>query len=667
MIEKIRCYLVLRSDDNAKKITFIINANNQNSLIKVFKSLKLAEKHILKKIPTQKLEKILCSLTEQELYAIFKNNKDIIFDISPSIIGKIMSNMTSVNFLKFIDRNNSFSSKLWVQLRQEKAILNSIFKKLTPEEKIIYLKNYRIELSDYDKEEFINYFMKNNNILLSDDLIEIYKQSFDCISVGLNIDVYSKLFNKDFFKNFKKSTNLEPHLLLKYFVYDNMLNQIIYQISDNPSLFNKILITLFNDYSNLSLSQKFQSLTKTTQFINNYPQLCKDIHNQERSLNDIENYSLMFLVNEKPIVGIHSVEQLKLVISVIEQKIKEMCNKETNIQKLKQLYIEICYNKIFNNEGLHINKDSLNRIFNKHIDDVTDLKITQLLQIMDKIQQINNIKDIDIIKEQLRNLDFNKLLLDYLYSQNLFENLRTIYKNDTVNSLTNVRQLPSSLIRKDEKTGVLYYDLSECEYGLLVHHSNVLPQKLVEPDFKGYTHISLTPIGNKGKNIYKYVKNGIIYGYSEIPSDRFIFNSTKNSDSNLVGENNYEYTENENVTYYPEEFEMTCFQSLDKETPETNVFRDGLIPSCIVLSQDTPTLQEIEAQKQLSKYLGYNIPLIKTQPNLSRIEHLKMTKREIAKEFLIEEKAKLSAEILNQIHQNNFNGVSILNEGAKQK
>lgn len=650
MLEKIKYIFVLKYGNTAKKIEYIKKCKNENTIIEIFNSLSLEEKMELLKsnISKDKLFKIIEHIKQNDFYSILSNYPDLALQIDPNALYKFFNKLASKEILNFLDKSNPFGIKLFAVLRRNKEELNILFSKLDIPDKIEFLRNYKFDINENSKKELINYLNQADHII-SLNQINLYSDIFDIIlKKGLGIDILLTIMNKSFFEKLNNIIGLQPYMLFKYFANDERFYSLINNINGNYEIFLRIIKSIYAKYEKYSIIKKGEILFKITDFINKYPDLANDLL-INAPIED-NKFQLLFLLNNKRTFEITSCKELVKVDEYVKKDIANIIENE-NVNNIRELYIKTLYGNELANYNLKVNFKSLQNIYNKHLSDEIDEIINEILPIIKDIEEIHKITNIDEIKVRLENINYEKLKKDYCKSEMLIENLRTIYKIDTIESLTNISKLPKDIMKVDERTNCVYYDLSECEYGLLVHVSNADPKNLIEPKIVGFNHISLTPIGNQGKNIYQFIDNGIIYGFSEIPENNFIFNSVKNSNSNLVGENSLNYTNANNTVYYPEDFETTCYESINRETPETNIIRDGLVPTCIIMCGEVPTQKEIEAKEILEKYLKKEIRIIKTQKNLTRIDEIKYTKQELILQFIKEEKDSLlnfSNEVLSQ-------------------
>ena len=215
------------------------------------------------------------------------------------------------------------------------------------------------------------------------------------------------------------------------------------------------------------------------------------------------------------------------------------------------------------------------------------------------------------------------------FSLNLYDRVRQIYELDAQLSLTRIsevqkelnqnEELRKKILKKVDINGVEieYYDLSTYEYVLYAHaDSNV--NNLFNSAFDKNSVLCLSPVSDRG--LKGYYSDGIIYGYDYVLNGAFIASSSRNTGSNGHFNNNIEISLAFLNSYYDQKEikESSALQLYSARShSETNIARDGMFPSCVIIRGETPTQQEIAAAIELGKYLGLPdgtpAPLIKLQ------------------------------------------------------
>ena len=151
-------------------------------------------------------------------------------------------------------------------------------------------------------------------------------------------------------------------------------------------------------------------------------------------------------------------------------------------------------------------------------------------------------------------------------------------------------------------------ELENQEYAIYAHVvSNTDLEDFVNARFNGRVTICVSPISNIGKKLFS--EKGIILGYTKVPRGSFIGSSNNSMHSNSYIQNN-DYEPKEDNYYHLEIKDSSALTP--GSYPETLLYREGLVPTCIIIRGQEPSLEEREAQKKFAK-LGLDLPFVHTQ------------------------------------------------------
>ena len=485
----------------------------------------------------------------------------------------------------------------------------------------------QLDLSFFEK----NYYGKDEEILNTilfhhihqdfwDHLKEEEKQAyFDLLNSNVhdtqtaksNREIVLRMLDENMIQKIKKVTGYDILYLVKYLLNNPNIWDIIHVIDVYPEEYQTIHQLLKNQIKDNPIYD-FHSLIFIAHFIQKYPSLCHDICHQE--LNQQEIHQIIRLMHMNSTLDITHVKELSLVDHKIDQEIEKV--KETNSSlELKNTFLKyfcnLSYPELMDILDNLINTETLQKIMKKKMKDKQKLEVLDLL-ITFLEETIHSTHDISSLKKMLSLIDTKekreKYAELYQYFMDIKELIREAYEIDANATLTDLSNLPDILYHKEG-----YYDLSKCSYGLYAHaledHTNI--DALVHPFYKGFQFICLTPISdemNKG-----FYTDGVVLLYDHVHEGSFIGSSITN-----VGSNRYAQKNNFEMNHLPyHQFEFK--DSSKKKVPgrvlhsETNVFRENLIPSGVLVRGEEPSFEEQKVKNRLEEILQKKIPFIKVQ------------------------------------------------------
>ena len=253
-----------------------------------------------------------------------------------------------------------------------------------------------------------------------------------------------------------------------------------------------------------------------------------------------------------------------------------------------------------------------------------------LYLLVDMIEQFNYTKASD---EQLIDFarkvygsDEEKLEQIRKSFSNIREVVRHFYEVEARSELTNVSELMHNPDFVEKDGDDLIVDLSKTRHTLYGHVLGTSLDAFFTTD-RGKVTICVSPITDKHEAFY--YGGGIVLGFDSVPRGAFIGSSTQNMGSNGSISNN-DYSD-ERVRQL---FAQTSIRnSYDGDAAighaETLLYRQDLVPSCIIMMGETPTDGEREARAKLEKLINGDlqpgdpnykvIPLVRTQRERNRV------------------------------------------------
>lgn len=500
-----------------------------------------------------------------------------------------------------IEKDNSLSPLLVYYSGEDDELIIKIYKLLLKEKYPEIIKN------DSDIKNYVS----------------IWK-SFNDFTTHKRLLAYMNPKNVQAFESMK----IDYYLVLKYGIKNDKMQEYI-TILDNDnseeftSLYNKITqedIEFNNNAFGVDIFLKIARL------YNRYPKLSKEIINSQLTSDQVAN--LQKLINSNQVISnIESIKDLELYEEKLKDEINMVLNKD-NVTPLELKDTILRYVFDLNMKEFkhilenYINFDTLDKIIAKCTSDDAELfaEATMLRAMLSMVEEtINATEDINSLKKLLQEYANNSMLVDKTRSlfYDLKERIRNIYELDAIVSLTDFKDksLPTRESTHHLKKQII--ELKNSEYVIYAHAvSGTNYEEYVNHRFNGKVTICVSPISNLGKKLYS--DSGVVLGFTEIPRGGFIGSSNRNMSSNdYINSNDYEVHDDH---YYHLEIKDSSSLTPSRH-PETLLYRDGLIPSCIIIRGEEPTVAEIEAQERISAAIrekfGYDdsfeIPLVHTQ------------------------------------------------------
>lgn len=492
---------------------------------------------------------------------------------------------------------------------------NAIFLTL----KYLYGENYILDNyhgNDYETSKLLimNNIPQDYLASLTKERINSFVSAFQAYN---NKSLFFKLIDKKFAEKFFEVTNIDILIYLKGNVNnpDESVVDIITEENNFKDVYN-LLKGIYKDDSAYGINR----LNKIIAFYKKYPKLCEKL-NENTILTDIQKKNLISLLNRNDSLKIENLYDLTIIDELIDKEINDVINSvEVEVTKMKDIFlinfVNLSYKELRNIFDNHMSVSTLEKILAKEMN-VNDRKYIENLYCLFVFlnETINSVNDIDSLKNMSRliNTKEKRERTSEIYKtfSNIMEIIRRVYEIDANNTLTNLSNLPKSLF--DKKNG--YYDLSQSEYGLYAHATDLGSlEGLVNPKFQGYNHICLSPISDK--MVKWFYNNNIIVLYDKIPEGAFIGSSISNIASNSrMSQNDF------NVASLIQEYHQFEFKDSSRISEfgrrtshsETNCWRDGMVPSGVLILGNAPSDKERQAAELLRKLTGKPIPLIKVQ------------------------------------------------------
>lgn len=421
---------------------------------------------------------------------------------------------------------------------------------------------------------------------------------------------------------------IDYYLVLKYGIQNDKMSEYIKIINEeNLDLFTELYNKITNNYIEFNNNAFGVDLfLKIARLLNNYPELSKDIIKNE--LTDVQIANLIKLINSnQKFTTFSKVEEL----TDCDKKTKEaitriLDDKNAQAEEVKNEILKYVFDLdlkefkyILEN---YINFDTLDKIISKSTKANNELFIeaTMLRAMLSMLEEtVNATNELDALKRLLNEYLENNQLVDRTRTlfYDLKERIRNIYELDAIVSLTDLSD--QTLPKRESKTrpGKEIVELKNSEYVIYAHATNQQNyEEYVNYRFNGRVTICVSPISNLGKKLYS--DYGIVLGFTKVPRGGYIGSSNRNMRSNSYVESN-DYEIHKDCYYHLEIKDSSSLTPANH--PETLLYRDGLIPSCIIIRGEEPTLEEIDAQEKISKAIrekfGYSsdfmIPLVHTQ------------------------------------------------------
>ena len=487
-----------------------------------------------------------------------------------------------------------------------------IFKKIIEMKNIDLLLYYMGSNEEIIKEIYITLLKEQYNLVIrNDDDLKNYISVWQSFNTSIMHERLLTYMNFDNINAFKMMP-IDYYLVLKYGINNSKMDFLIQIIKEgNIGEFANVYTYLVNNYLELNNNAFGVDLfLKVARLYINYSNLVKNLVNSK--LSEIQKTNLIKILNSDVVVrNVNNLEDLEKLDEDMVMTIKSKLDSCTDPKEIKDMILEYVFN-INYEEFKHIltnyiNFDTLDKILAKaeKLSNQDELfSEASMLKVMLKMleETVNATNDLESLKIILRNYIENKELVDKVRPlfYDLKERIRNVYELDANATLTDVSNLSPN------ENGVI--DLQNSEYTIYAHvMSGNNFEEYVNYRFNGRVTICVSPISNLGKKLYS--NSGIILGFTKVPRGGFIGSSNVNMGSNsYINDNDYQ-------VYYDRYYHLEIKDSSSltpRNHPETLLYRDGLLPSCIIIRGDVPSDEEKKAQ-QAFKDLGLDIPFVHTQ------------------------------------------------------
>lgn len=565
-------------------------------------------------------EKIVLSLSSTEKlfdYLQKSNNSELINSLLfSSSSEKQYVVIIDLLFMKDKDYSPELIEKLWDdKLGLEKKIyMVSKISSLSIDDEIIPKIIFLIKYSWGDEVSFIKNFKKVNTFV---EKVGISTDEFWKYCVG-DVTVFDKI---------SLITDEDNFIRVKNYFFKNIYEK-------NDSIVNQV--------------KNFINLVKN---YDDYKDLCNDVLNNSSQLKNNYKDDILFLFNRNTVMvdfdKPHDLDECSLIRENIKNKYKKsLINvSHLNDEELKDNICKVLFNRDLKSLqkiiDIYGNVEELRKLqFNDRNDPVIVDEIEKMIVYVSFFEEIISLDDRGILEKLASNISNNlDLILDFsLQKNNLEEKYRDLYGLESERGTTKIIKGEASYYsvidkEKTSKYGVDVYDFSRKEYCLYAHvcsksesYEDLINGKAtLDTNF-----ISFSPISYRNQLYRDYRKNKIIFGYDNVPSDKFIMSSPKNLGSNFFLKRGNIDAHYEVVNRYQRGILETSQASYSNA--ETLCIREGLKPKYIILPKGKePTSEELEIAKK------YNLKFVITQPNqvsINNPEKIPQEYNELEKEDL---------------------------------
>jgi len=391
----------------------------------------------------------------------------------------------------------------------------------------------------------------------------------------------------------------------------------------------------------------------------NYPVLVKEIQtkiNDGESLSEEEINNLRYLLNndnkERTLFTLEDLRNLsqfrkKEFVQKYKSSDKISLKKDALFEYLlgKDSYdIKIMLSSLINTMSLTYMIQDAEKIGNKSI----ETEARYMFEIINVIEELNQIEDIAILDKFasiIQNLPNNQVQSVISLFDNIDERVRGLYEREANSQLTDITTLVNNpefcqerefVIESDDKTippkiyKAKVVDLSHSEHTVYTHvYTKYTPAEFFSK-VDGHQIMSVSVQTDKNEAYYRNSVDkirGVRLVFSNIPKGNFILSSISNIGSNMVvKDNEYEVEIDEIDEFYSTPIRES-FRNLSNKAKhsETLIYRDGMIPTGIVLSGEIPTEEEIKVKEEfeyeIEKMIGKKVelPFVKMQGICNRV------------------------------------------------
>ena len=374
------------------------------------------------------------------------------------------------------------------------------------------------------------------------------------------------------------------------------------------------------------------------------PELLKQLSQkakQDQGLSEIEQTDLyMILYSSDPQVKQTTIDKIgKLTEEEAAKRLKKIDSaySEYEIKEdLETFLLGMNGSNIGDLLSRDIDSQTLIRVINRAKKDSNkqlELDSRSLLVLVDLIEQLHNSNPSqEKISEIARNVytqDSKTLSQIRRTFANVREKVRKYYELEAQSELTNIQELMKhpEFVEKDGDDIIV--DLSRTRHTLYGHvYSKSIPE-FFNTDL-GKVTICVSPITDQHEVFFRGAR-GVRLGFDTLPIGSFIGSAPENMSTN--GRINLNDFSTENVV---DSFRQTGIRESYHDTGEdasyhgeTLLYRNGLIPSCIILSGINPTDEERVARKEIEEIINKRkskdnpeykvIPFVRTQRQQNRV------------------------------------------------
>ncbi len=283
-----------------------------------------------------------------------------------------------------------------------------------------------------------------------------------------------------------------------------------------------------------------------------------------------------------------------------------------------------------------IDSQTLIRVINRAKKDSNkrlELDSKNLLVLVDLIEQFKNsdpsLEEIRKIARNVYTQDPNTLAQIRRSFANVREKVREFYEIEAQSELTNIQELMKhpEFVEKDGDDIIV--DLSRTRHTLYGHVLGTSIPAFFNTD-RGKVTICVSPVTDQHEAYYSNSDQTKL-GFDTLPTGSFIGSAPENMGSNgRIKYNDYD-TENVRTSFRQPGIRESYNDGGEANSGhgETLLYRNGLVPSCIILSGPNPTDQERKDRKELEEYINRGkskddpdykvIPFVRTQRAQNRV------------------------------------------------
>lgn len=351
--------------------------------------------------------------------------------------------------------------------------------------------------------------------------------------------------------------------------------------------------------------------------------------------------TLMYNSSKEFIKG-SNIDTLGRITEIKRESLLEALNLYSDTKKIKGLVFDYLFN--MNSEEIEawlrndINTKTLLTVEKRAKEDGNEelsYRAKELFVLVDMIEQINysdaSIEEIKKFANNIFNQDINTIKLIRAEFGNLKEMVRNFYEYEAQTELTSVQDLikdRSDLI-EETNDGFLIIDVRNTKHTFYAHALSQNNFKMFFDTDKGKVTICVSPETDKHEAYY-YNGSDIILLIDKINKGGFIGSSTTNMGSNAYISNNNYKTDGVETAYNQRSIRNSYEENTNGSAHgETLLYRQGLIPSGLILTHDEPSEIEKNAVIEIEKIINgdkpkddptyIRVPFVRTQSAKKRV------------------------------------------------